>query len=66
MNHATGVITTVAGNGTCGYSGDGGPAASAELSYPNAVAVNGAGNTLFIADSGNNVIRKVDLSLPRP
>jgi hypothetical protein len=54
-----GVITTVTGNGTYGYSGDGGPATSATLNYPSSVAVDAAGN-LFIADSGNNVIRQVD------
>jgi len=54
---ATGVITTVAGNGTAGYSGDGGPATSAQLS-PTAVAVDGPGN-IYIADSAHNVIRKV-------
>jgi sugar lactone lactonase YvrE len=53
-----GVITTVAGNGTPGYSGDNGPAASAELAYPFGVAVDSAGN-LYIADNGNNRIRKV-------
>ena len=36
VNHATGVITTVAGNGIAGYSGDGGPATAAELDYPRA------------------------------
>jgi uncharacterized protein (TIGR03437 family) len=53
-----GVITTVAGNGTSGFSGDGGPATSAQLGGPSGVAVDSAGN-LFIADSGNNRIRKV-------
>ena len=57
---ATGIITTVAGNGSFGYSGDGGPATSAELglAYGDGVAVDGFGN-LYIADAGNNVIRKV-------
>jgi sugar lactone lactonase YvrE len=58
---STGVITTVAGNGTPGYSGDGGPAVSAALSYPSGVAVDGAGN-LFIADTGNNRVREVSAS----
>jgi uncharacterized protein (TIGR03437 family) len=53
-----GVISTVAGNGTAGFSGDGGPATSAELWGPDGVAVDGAGN-LFIADAANSRIRKV-------
>ncbi len=53
-----GVITTVAGNGTYGYGGDGGPATSAVLNYPLDVAVDGSGS-LFIADRSNNRIRKV-------
>jgi len=53
-----GIISTVAGNGTNGYSGDGGAATSAELSYPSSVAVDASGN-LFIADGFNNRIRKV-------
>jgi sugar lactone lactonase YvrE len=53
-----GVITTIAGNGTRGYSGDGGPAVSARLSFPDGVAVNSTGN-LYIADSMNHLIRKV-------
>jgi sugar lactone lactonase YvrE len=53
-----GVITTIAGNGTPGYSGDGGPATSAQLRDPAGVAVDASGN-LYIADTGNNRIRKV-------
>ncbi len=53
-----GVITTVAGNGTPGYSGDNGPATSAQLRAVYSVAVDSAGN-LYIADTDNNVIRKV-------
>jgi trimeric autotransporter adhesin len=52
------VITTVAGNGISGYSGDHGPAINAQLSAPNGVALDLAGN-LYIADTGNSVIRKV-------
>ena len=54
-----GIITTVAGNGTAAYSGDGGPATNASLDYPQGVAVDASGN-LFIADSDNERIRKVD------
>ena len=53
-----GLITTIAGNGTYGYSGDGSMATNAELSYPYGVAVDAIGN-LFIADFYNNRIRKV-------
>ena len=55
---ANGVITTIAGNGTAGYSGDGGPAISAELNGPLGIAVDAAGN-IYIADYYNNRIRKV-------
>jgi sugar lactone lactonase YvrE len=58
---ANGIITTVAGNGNYGYSGDGGPATSAELSYPQGVAVDASGN-LYIADTNNNLIREVTVS----
>lgn len=57
----TGIITTVAGNSLSGYSGDGGPAASAELNGPLGVAIDGAGN-IYIADSGNDRVRKVSPS----
>ncbi len=55
---ASGIITTVAGNGTYGRAGDGGPATAASLNYPYCVVVDSAGN-LFIADALNNVVRKV-------
>jgi trimeric autotransporter adhesin len=58
---ATGVITTIAGTGFSGFSGDGGPAISAQISGPGGVVVDGAGN-LYIVDVGNQVIRKVDTS----
>jgi len=54
----TGLLTTVAGNGTLGFSGDNGPATSAELNTPSGVAVDAAGN-LYIADSGNQRFREV-------
>src|SRR6185503_10683931 len=50
--------TTVAGNGEQGFRGDGGPANMARLSGPWRLAVNAAGD-LFIADAGNNRVRKV-------
>jgi hypothetical protein len=53
-----GIISTVAGSGNPSYTGDGGPAASATLNGPGDVAIDGAGN-LYIADSGNNVIRMI-------
>jgi len=56
-----GTITTVAGNGSQGYSGDTGPAASAMLNGPEGVAVDASGN-LYISDTLNGVIRKVTAS----
>ena len=55
---STGTIQTVAGNGKEGFSGDGGPAAEAELDGPDAVFVDGSGN-IFIADTANQRIREV-------
>src|SRR3984957_2598107 len=56
-----GVITTVAGNGTAGYTGEKGQPASAELNNPIGLALDSSGN-LYIADSANNVIRMVTSS----
>ena len=58
---STGVISTIAGNGTPGYSGDGGAATSAELNGPEGIAVDSAGN-LYIADQNNCALRKVVIS----
>jgi len=58
VSASTGIISTIAGNGTVGYSGDGGAATSAELTYPDGVAIDASGN-VYIADVENNVIRKV-------
>lgn len=55
---STGIISTVAGNGTAGYNGDDIAATSAMLNFPNGVAVDSAGN-IYIADTWNNRIRKV-------
>src|ERR1700735_1829878 len=56
-----GTITTFAGNGTAGYTGDKGVATSAELNDPTGVAVDNAGN-VYIADSANMVVRMVNPS----
>lgn len=58
---ASGTISTVAGNGTQGFSGDNGPATSAQLYSPLSVAVDAAGN-LYIADTGNQRIREVTVA----
>jgi sugar lactone lactonase YvrE len=54
-----GIISTIAGDGNAAYTGDGGLASSATLNSPGYVALDGAGN-LYIADTGNNVIRKIN------
>jgi len=58
---ATGAVTTIAGTGTAGYSGDAGLATSAQFSEPSGVAVDTAGN-LYVADYNNNCIRKIVLA----
>jgi hypothetical protein len=55
---SNGVLTTIAGNGTQGYSGDNGPAISAQLANPSGIAVDSAGNVYF-SDAGNQNIRKI-------
>lgn len=59
VDHRTGIITTVAGNGTQGFSGDGGPATEAELNGPTGLALDLLGN-LYIADESNSRVRRVD------
>jgi len=56
-----GIISTIAGTGICGYSGDGGPATEGTLNSPQAVAADANGN-IYISDAGNFVIRKIDNS----
>jgi sugar lactone lactonase YvrE len=60
VNIATGVITTIVGNGTAGYSGDGKQATAAEINDPMGIALDAAGD-LFFADQGNNCIREVKI-----
>jgi large repetitive protein len=59
VDAGTGLISTVAGNGTPGYSGDGGAATAAMISAPGGLALDGAGN-LYFADTSNQVVRRVD------
>jgi len=59
--NTSGIISTIAGNGTTGFSGDGGLATAAELNFPRGVAVDASGN-VYIADASNNRIRKVNTS----
>lgn len=68
MNHrvrrveaGTNIISTVAGIGQPRYGGDGGPAVAAGLNEPSALAVDGGGSTLYIADQSNNRVRAIDL-----
>jgi DNA-binding beta-propeller fold protein YncE len=59
IDHRTGLISTVAGTGERGFSGDGGPATAAKLHFPEGIAVDRLGN-LFISDTVNRFIRRVD------
>ncbi|MGZ3863279.1 MAG: NHL domain-containing protein [Bacteroidia bacterium] len=54
-----GIITTIAGNGLAGYSGNGGPATTAKLNNPQGITIDTAG-TIYVSDGGNNVVRKID------
>ncbi|MEZ6066591.1 MAG: hypothetical protein R3B90_12990 [Planctomycetaceae bacterium] len=59
VDHVTGIITTVAGCGETGFSGDGGPACDARLDRPHSIAFDGEGH-LYICDIGNHRVRRVD------
>ena len=59
LNSATGTVSTVAGTGTGGYSGNGGQATAATLQTPNGMAFDASGN-LYLADTGNNVVRMIN------
>jgi hypothetical protein len=61
VDAATGIITTIAGTGTAGFSGDGGPGTAAKLDYPTGLAV-GPDGGLYIADRNNQRVRRVDLT----
>jgi len=61
VNTTTGIITTIAGDGYVGWTGDGGPATAARLNYPLGVAVSSTGN-IYIADYANNRVRKITAS----
>ena len=65
MNASNNVITTIAGTGTDGFAGDGGPAASAMLNFPWAVALDNSGNVL-VGDRVNNRIRKIAINSGPP
>jgi Gluconolactonase len=58
INLASGVITTIAGNGTQGFSGDGGPATAAAIDSPSGIAID-ANQNLYLADTHNQRIRKI-------
>ena len=59
LNLSTGIITTIAGTGTPGFSGDNGPAATGQLNLPTALALDKA-NNLYLADTANDRIRRID------
>jgi len=57
--NTAGIITTIAGNGTLGYSGDGGQATNAQLTYPWTIAIDKL-NNIYVGDGGNYTVRKID------
>ena len=62
ITKSTGIITTIAGNGTQGYSGDGGLATSAMLFFPTDVAIDARTDNIYICDGANNVMRMITKS----
>ena len=58
----SGIITTIAGNGSCGYNGDGIPATTAQLSYPGGIAFDSIGNLFLTDGNSNGRVRKVDMT----
>jgi DNA-binding beta-propeller fold protein YncE len=65
VSKLTGLIYTIAGNGVSGFSGDGGPALAAEITFPTGIAVDSSGKVYF-ADESNNRIRVLTPVAPRP
>jgi sugar lactone lactonase YvrE len=61
VDMSTGIVTTVAGTGVAGFSGDGGPAVKAQFNYPGGLAVDARGN-LFVSDTWNHRVRRIDAS----
>jgi len=59
VDHSTGIISTIAGTGSAGYTGDGGPATTATLSQPHGMQTDSVGN-LYFADRTNHVVRRID------
>jgi len=62
IEKSTGDISTVAGTGSSGYSGDGGPATEALLDYPQGVAVSPITGDVYVADTENHCVRKIEIS----
>ncbi|MGE3948104.1 MAG: HYR domain-containing protein [Blastocatellales bacterium] len=62
VDNSTGIISTLAGNGTAGFGGDNGPANAAQINLPSDVATDAQGN-VFIADTNNHRVRRVDPAL---
>ena len=61
INKVTGIVTTIAGNGTSGFSGDGGPAINAQMGWPGQMVFNPNGTAILFHDPTNNRVRKIDL-----
>jgi len=61
IDAATKIVTTIAGTGTGGYSGDGGPATSAKINGPAGILLDAAGN-IFFTDNNNSVVRRIDVT----